>query len=457
MVIRAMAGGGSPDEWQNSVVTNLSLADDSHRDAADTISGGFLSMRRTNADYGQQRDSVYAKFSQKIKNTEELSTQLASRILAHKKAQEHSEWSLQKLQAAMQDLQVPMELVRSRLVLRQRRPKRELIYDAFQQSLLDEERMLQTAKSRFAEAVAETNKTMRDLRQQREELEADRQDKQHALHIDMRCVDKKAFPIHSKLDKVYARKGVDVRVLLPEILGDPDEGTMGRSQERQRQKDTLRNIEAGLRLEAAARDRFQQTNNLLEQTNKAVQAAHQRTQAEMGAKIEHTELLRQELVKQRKATEHKISELQKCLGLTTEKHAFLEKPMTANQGRSRIRSRRTPREACADEVSEALNSQHLALTARREELGSQMVSMKEALARLETAHRSLVEDIADKEKALSLDRSCAGAKNVAHSHHAFGFSRVGTGQRHFADTASSRLRQEEMYSTSADMSSPVWR
>eukprot|EP00443_Scrippsiella_acuminata_P016004 CAMPEP_0115232788 /NCGR_PEP_ID=MMETSP0270-20121206/33945_1 /TAXON_ID=71861 /ORGANISM="Scrippsiella trochoidea, Strain CCMP3099" /LENGTH=447 /DNA_ID=CAMNT_0002647489 /DNA_START=110 /DNA_END=1453 /DNA_ORIENTATION=- len=438
-----------PEEWQGSVVTNLSHADSSHRQAADNIFGGITTVRSTNAEHSRQRDSVHSHFAQKICNTQELAQQLSTRIHSVKKTTQHTEWSLSKLQAAMQALASPTEACKNRLHLRQKLPKRERVFDSFQEALLREERELQLAKQRYNVAIADTQRVLRELQTRQQELEHDLRDKRHALSLDHACIDKKTmetvFP--SQLDKCYSRKGgTPIKGVLPELatVGTPGETppeTDGREQERTRQKYSLRNIDQALGTEDAARARWAETSDLLAATQKALSAAHKATQSEMASKVEHTEVLRQELVKQSKATSQKISDMQKYMGLATDKLMAIEKPLSANAQRERIRSCRTPREAICDQVSEALHSQMHALQGKKLQLQSQASTMQDTLHELEHTNRMLIDDIADKEKALAIDRSCAGVKNAAHSSYSYGFAKVGQGQRQFADTASSMMRQ----------------
>lgn len=440
--------GALPDEWQASVVGNLAQADGNHRQAARDMLDGMSTIRSTNAEHGRQRDTVHSHFAQKIRNTEELAQQLATRIRCNKVSIEHSEWSLQKLKAALQALSAPIELCKSRIMMREKRPKRERIFDSFQEALLHEEKELQAAKQRILEAIADTQRHLKTLMQHREDLSADLNDKRHALSLDSMCVDKKAVDIlsPSKLDKCYNRRGTPVKMVLPEILGSPRETppgpeTDGRQQERQRQQATFKHLELAMRAEQAVKERWQQTSDLLDKCQAATAAAFKATQGEMGAKIEHTELLKQELLKQGKLTDQKIAETQKTLGHLSDKLNFIEKPMSANVQRSKIRGQRTPRESASDEVTEALHIQQHALQGKKLQLQTQAVALQAVLDELLKTHRTLQEDIDDKDRALNIDRSCAAAKNDAHSHLSFGFSKVGQGQRHFADTASSKMRQ----------------
>lgn len=442
---RGPRSGAAPEDWQTSVVDNLGQANDAHRQTVGTIADSVLSIRRTNAECNRQRDNVHGHLSQKIRNTEELRQQLSTRIRSIRQATEHSEWSLSKLQNAHQALASPLDTCRQRLHLRQKRPKREMVFDPFQESLLSEEKELQSARSRLSDAVSDTQKLIRELKQMNGELEADMQDKQHALQIDSLCAHKKAYD-YTKLDKIYSRKDTGLKPIFPEITATPRGGlgggeTEGRVQERARQVATLRTIESALRLEQAAKDRWQVSNETLDACARATNLAFKTTQADMGAKIEHTELLRQELVKQRKATEQKISDANRCLQMTMDKLAFLEKPMSANRERSKIRSQRTPREATSDEVSEALYAQQHALHGKKLQLQGQVNAIRQRIDELEQAHQVLIDDITDKERALDIDRQCASCKNTAHAHLSFGFAKVGQGQRQFSDTASSMLRQ----------------
>eukprot|EP00929_Paragymnodinium_shiwhaense_P107756 TRINITY_DN74118_c0_g1_i1.p1 TRINITY_DN74118_c0_g1~~TRINITY_DN74118_c0_g1_i1.p1 ORF type:complete len:449 (-),score=110.35 TRINITY_DN74118_c0_g1_i1:267-1613(-) len=444
---RAVRSGTSPDDWQGSVVSNLTQAGDAHRDASEKIASGITAIRRTNAEHSKQRDSVHGQFSQKIRNTEGLSQQLSSHIKMLRNTLEHTEWSLGKLKAATQELVKPMNLCKQRLALRQKRPKREMVYDPFQESLLAEEKELQVGRSKLSDAMQETQKLHTELVHLSALLEADLQDKQHSLDIDSVCVNNKGLDVRTKkLDKIYNRKDVGLRPVFPEIMAtprDPRAMTQGRHEERSRQLNTLRLVEAAVQLEQRAKERWQLSSEVMEWVSKQAQAVLKRTQFDMGAKIEHTELLRQELTKQRRVTEQTIQELQRCLGMATDKLNYLEKPMTANFQRTKIRSGRTAREATADEVSEALTEQRYALQGKKLSLQEQVMQMERTLEELQRAYVQIQEDIRDKEAALAIDRQCASCKNTADAHLSFGFARVGHGQRHFADTCSSKLRQVE--------------
>lgn len=438
-----------PDQWQSSTTDTLQTADSAHGQATDKMGTSMSTIRRTNAEHGGQRDTVHGQFLNKIRNTEDLVQNLSSRIHANKAALEHSDWSLHKLNTAIQSLAAPLELCKQRIAMRTRRPKRELVYDPFQEALLREEKDIRTTKHRLSEAANDTQKLIGELRQQKALLEADLRDKQHGLSIDKACSTKKgAENSLGKLDKSYSRKAAPLKAVLPEILGTPREtayydhtGTDGRGHERNRQKGTLRGVEAGMRMEQVAKDRWVNTGELLESCHRAVAAAHKSTQAEMGAKIEHTEVLKQELLKQAKATDKKIEDAQKVLGHTLDKLRYLDKPMEANSMRSTMRDARTVRENITDEVGESLHVQRTTLQGQQLQLQNRVAEIQDSIRQLQAARQGIMEDINDKDKALAIDRGCAAAKNVAHSHLSHGFSKVGQGQSHFADTASSKLRQ----------------
>lgn len=438
--------GANPEEWQGSVISNLSHADTTHHETKSQIAGSIEAIRRTNAEQAKMKDSVHGQFVQKIRNTEELRQQLATRIRSNKNTLEHTEWSLSKVKAASDALIGPLDLCRQRLALRQKRPKREIVFDAFQQSLLHEEKELQMAKARLADCAADMQALIVQERQLAVDLEADLRDKKHALNIDHRCVAKKLMDNDAKLDKSYHRKNQGQIAVFPEIMSTPRDGLgsvepEGRSSERQRQKLTLRTIEHSLRLEQSAKERWQATTDALEITRKSTEAAFRQTQADMGKKIEHTELLKQELLKQRNITGQHYVDLNKCLTVTMDKHYQLDKPMNASMQRTKIRGLRTPRESFTDQVSEALTTQQHTLEAKRIQLEDQIVRMRGVGEELQHTCGQLEEDIKDKEKALNIDRACASCKNTAHGCMSYGFSKVGQGQRHFSDTASSMLRQ----------------
>jgi hypothetical protein len=203
----------------------------------------------------------------------------------------------------------------------------------------------------------------------------------------------------------------------------------------------LKSIERALKLEERAKQRWQATSTVLEQYKLSTSNAAKKTQYEMGTKIADTEILRQELNKQRKLTEQKIAEATRVLRLTSDKLVYIEKPMSANFERTRIRGTRTPREATADEVSEALSNQFAGLEAQRLQLQRQSASVRNTLSDLETSRNQLNEDINDKDKALAIDRACAAARNTAHGAYSYGIAKVGEGQRIYSDTSSSIKRR----------------
>jgi len=455
----------SPNEWQNSVVSNLSHADGTHQRAVDTLTCNMDTMRRTNAEYNRVRDQTHDQFFQKIENTKELVQQLKTRILSVSKTIEHSDWSHSKLSTASTSLREPIELNRSRLVTREKRPKRELVNDSFQEALVNEHQELQTAKYSLNESILDTQRIISELKGVREDLLADCAHKEHSLELDRQCAErKKAYEVgHTKLDKAYNRHGVPLKAILPEILGHPGlftdgsstsrgeaivrGATEGRNQERMRQHSTLKLIETALRLEHAAKDRWSMTNQLLAKWRQAADFAHKNTQMEMGAKIERTELMRQELIKQRKTIEQKMDHGKKVMTALTEKINFIEQPITATLERGKIRNRRTEREHIPDEVSEALQDQMQSLQHRRAELKEQAASARRAIEELDRARKQLMEDIEDKDRSIGVDRSCAAMKNGAHSDYSYGFAKMGQGQTHMADTAASKKRQVTLSSS----------
>lgn len=433
-----------PEEWKAAVVTNLSTADSSHQKAVDNMQTGMLAVRATNAEQGKHRDHVHAHFTQKIANTKELVQQLSSRISSMQKTIQHTEWSLKRLEEAKQLLVSPLEVCRKRLELREKLPRRERVADPFQDALHQEEKEILAAKGRYMQAISDTQRNLRELKQKQQDLEVDLRDKKHAQHLDTMCVDKKARDVHfpTKLDKSYDRQGgVPVKQPLPELTGGREADTPGREQERYRQKSTLHSVEAALASESSARTRWADTSNLMDATSKIVKAAYNNSQAELAKKVEHTEVLTEELIKVSKCTSQKMAGLANSLNLAQEKIMGIDKPISANLHREQIRSRRAPREAHLDQVSEALHGQQQMLQSKKMSLQSQAGSMHAALNELGHTNKMLLDDIADKTRALEIERSCAAVRNNAHGGFAYGFSRVGTGQKHLADTATSKMRQ----------------
>mmetsp|Transcript_8812 Transcript_8812/g.16105 ORF Transcript_8812/g.16105 Transcript_8812/m.16105 type:complete len:453 (+) Transcript_8812:45-1403(+) len=437
--------GTSSHDWHSSVASNLTRADDAHRQATGSYATSIQGIQGSNTARNKKRDMLHDQFNQKIENTKELSQQLSTRIRSIKSTIDHSEWSLRKLTDAIQALIHPMELCKTRLGMRLKRPKREQVFDAFQQALLAEEQELQRTKTSLQNAAAETQKLIRDLRNDLASLEADLNDKQSSYHIDTLCTSrKKAVEANNaKLDKLYNRSGVPLSEVLPELF-QPSEAqeSGGRFQERSRQKGTLSIIERAMKLEEICKQRWQATNGLLAATHQSTYQALKRTQTEMGAKVADTEILRQELNKQRRTTDTKIAEMKKCLGLVVERLRGIEKPLAANAERSRYRATRVPREAGEDEVSEALFAQHLTLEEQKRSLQNHVNRTVASLDELENSRYQLMEDIADKEKALNIDRSCAAAKNTAHGQYSYGVAKVGEGQRIFSDTSSSNSKKK---------------
>jgi len=446
-----MPVGTLPEDWQGSVVENLSMADTSHKQARSNVNTGMLTVRSTTTEHTRQRDSLHSRFAQKIQNTKELAQQLSSRIHALHKATQHTEWSLEKLKASFEALKEPYERCKQRLQLRQKLPQREKVFDSFQEALLAEEKELQAARQNLAVAISETTRMLRELKGMTQELEFDLRDKKHAETLDTLCIDKKMrdLQIPANLDKCYSRSGgTPHKQALPELSVPPSTTwgapeTEGKDQERTRQKSTIQNLDQALRTEDFARQRWAESNELMEACQKTLKRAVQTTQAEMSAKVEHTEVLRQELLKQSKATTSKTKELEKYLGLTTDKLQSLEKPLTANAQRAQIRSCRTPREDISDQVTEALHDQMHSLKGKKLQLQAQTLAMQDTYRDLQMTQRSLCEDIADKNRAIAIERDCAGLKKDAHAAHSFGFAKVGRGQRHFSDTASSMLRSAD--------------
>jgi hypothetical protein len=423
----------------------MSTAGKAHSQANESLVSSMTAVRITNSECSKHRNDVHARLQQKVDNTKELCSLLASRIRSVKCTLDHSDWSLKKLYEAMAALQEPLEICRGRINLRQKRPNREQVYDPFQEALLKEDRELMNAKGKYSEAIAELQNIMKQLQDQLAELEADKQDKDHAMHIDSLCKDrKKAYEANNnvKLDKVFTGGAVALREVLPEILSSPrDCETAGRVQERQRQKGTMILMERGMKLEEQAKQKWQATTALMDQCKASTANAWKKTRLDMGAKIADTEHLRQELTKQCKVTEFKMAETKRMLGLTQQKIDLIGKPITANTERTRIRGTRTPREAMADEVSKALQLQQSGLETQKTILQRQVDGLHDTLQELESAREQLLKDVSDKEKALAIDRSCAAAKNAAHGNYSYGVAKVGDGQRIFADTSSSMKRR----------------
>jgi hypothetical protein len=406
-------------------------------------------IRKTNAEMAKNRDRVYEKFAHKIKHTEELHSLLHRRINIIQSCSEHSEWSIKNLRVCLDALTQPTETCKQRLALRQKRPKREFVLDPFQEALLAEQKELFNAKARLHDAIAHSVNIANSLKHMSDELEADSQDKAHALQVDNLCISKKfiaASASSSKLDKVYHRSPGPIHAEIATITrnGAPlaaSASSEGFEQEKNRQLATMQLIDDAVSLERQAKERWQASSDTMDLTSKATATAFRATQAAMGAKIEHTELLRQELTKQCTLVAKKIANMRKCLGLTCDKINLIEKPKNANCQRTKIRSGRVFREATFDEASEALGAQQSTLLSEQCDLKDKVGDMRVALKELEAAHAQLVSDIQAKDQALAIDRQCASCRKIADQNMSFGFAKIGQGQQHFSETASSMTRQ----------------
>lgn len=440
---RSLPVGTTPDEWQDGVVSMVSSVECTHRKAISRMAVGMLTVRSTNTEQGRLRDYLYEKFAQKIQNTKDLKQLLSARIHSLKKTTEHTEWSLEKLQEASEALKEPLATCRARLGMRQQLPRREKVYDGFQEALLAEGKQIEACRQQLGMAAADTKRILQELRSRRQDLEGDLRDKQHSQALDSMCVEKKHRHVQHRvpLDKCYSRGSDTPRQKpLPELSAGSVTGP-GTDEERSRQQRTVDALQQAAATEEVARERGAASSELLEASRKMVLQVRQTTQAEMAAKVERTEVLRLELLKQNKATENKMRDVEKYLGLTSEKLQALDRPLSANCQRERIRKCRTPREDVSDQVSEALYQQMNALKGKKLQLQTQTTAMHDALRDLASAQRSLLEDIVEKDQAISIERACAALKKDAHAVQSFGFSKVGQGQRHFADTASSLVRQ----------------
>lgn len=299
-------------------------------------------------------------------------------------------------------------------------------------------------KKKMSEAIADTQQQMENLLRARQTLTVDLQEKERSLGIDNMCVHKKARDLLTpRLDKSYSRQPVQPKVVLPEVSGTPRENaeTDGRRKERIRQQETLRDIEMAMQIEQAAKDQWQKTASLLHGAARGVVKSHKHTQTEMGVRIEHTELLKHELLKQSKNLDQKVADTHKKLKLVLERLQMLEKPIAANMQRTGHRGQKMHREAIADEVTEALHDQLNALHGKKMQLQSQAAALHASMDELNSHKQHLLDDIADKDQALAIDRSCASGKKEAHGLHSFGFAKVGQGQSQFSETASSWNRQ----------------
>jgi len=440
--------GIPPDDWHGSVIGNISKAGKVHCQADDSLSSSISAVRTTNNECAKHRDAVNGQLSQKVENTKELAALLATRIKVIRCTLDHSQWSLQKLQDATKALQEPTELCKGRKAMRTKRPKREQVFDPFQEALLNEEQQLQSAKEKCSDAMYDTQTLMQTLKGELAILEADFQDKKYLINIDSLCKDV-VKPVELS-HKTYTGGSVQLKEVLPDILSPPRSArgsVRGDHQQRQQQKGTVTSIERCLRLEDQAKKRWQASTMLIEHLKTGSNNALKKTQLEMGSKIADTEILRQELNKQRKVTEQKIAEMHRVHGLTTERLRELDNPMCGNSERRRIQGNVThlahsrARGEQQTKVHDALDFQHMGLQEQKIQLQRQITGVRSSIDELEVTRQQLNQDINDKDKALEIDRSCAAAKNAAHRAYSYGVAKVGDGQRIFSDTASSTTRR----------------
>lgn len=174
----------TPEQWEDYSNVNI-LKSEKHQNASATLRGVVTEiLDQANQDILLQRQTVDRAFEKRIKEVQEAYDSLTNHLEKVKQEISEMERNIESLRAAIEDKIGPMKLAQTRLQIRSRRPRQELVRDPVQYKLVGEVSQISDNVERMQALLAENEKSLKELLCNQLSLEEDISVKANSLTID---------------------------------------------------------------------------------------------------------------------------------------------------------------------------------------------------------------------------------------------------------------------------------
>ncbi|XP_033737318.1 tektin-2-like [Pecten maximus] len=385
--LRPIARHQVPDWFNNS--HTISTNAERQRDASHQV--------RQESRFLRNETDNQTKWDQQANNT-----RLADRIDDIRKWKEILEKTLAELDKEIADLSdakemtehaleaknLPSDVAIECLTLREGRQSIDVVQDEVENQLHKEVEVIDGIKKALQQKVNEGFEQLCLLQEARQQIQADLQDKNLALGIDVDQYNltDRSPNISFKPDSLRVPKGSTT----PQQWEDFSRYNKDRADAE---------MKASTRLREAIHHTLQQCDNDLEAQRIATEYAYRK-------RIHEFERAKDELEWQKKNTEEEIAELENDIRGIEEKIREKRNPMKLAQTRLENRTYRPNVELCRDAPQYGLTDEVKQLEATKRSLEEKLKQAKHALDGLENNLHRINDDLAQKINSLNLDNRC---------------------------------------------------
>jgi hypothetical protein len=345
-----------------------------------------------------QYHSLHQSFQRKAATSKNLCEVLQRRIKSVTISIDKNRHSLAALEQAHRAKDAPLQLCLWRIDHRGKRPQRENIRDPFEIALEEEHSALMNAQADLKVQMERTQKSIADLTDSQKELQHDYDVKSHALQIDEQCMRSTHKPWHKNT-------GVPRAGALPPTSSKAFIGNNFNNEDMRQSESMKRDDEAKMK-ESSAQVLRDDNSNVIEQCQQACDFARSKTEKFMQDRISENQAMRKRLEAEVKDTNTKIDKVKATMAETKSHIKSLIEPRQLNDTRDGWRKQRAYREQILDPVSTQMVEHKMHLIKTNDQLVDRRNQEKVILADLEKRKAQLLEDLADKTKALQIDLDC---------------------------------------------------
>ncbi|WIA30743.1 hypothetical protein OEZ86_000809 [Tetradesmus obliquus] len=350
---------------------------------------------------------VEAALRGKLAQTQALAQGLEAALAAVNSEMAGLSRAQQRLTTMKEHLQAKVSVNKSRQQVRSDRPQRELVCDEVNRSLARQETLLCGLLERLGRAVALVAADSGKLAGIKQLLSRDLKDKvdvvQSALKVDEAVLSVKP----GEASTAAAPTAVKVGTAMARAAAAGAARTAGSTYSHSWKQQTDMLLQEAQHTAADAARLRKAVKQLLQEAHAASQAAGQALNASLAAKLGSTKLLKDELAAQ-------LSNVQDERARATQQRDSLRSslqekqvPLQQLEARYALRAARPDGEAVEDEVQYALAAEAAQLAAVSAQLSQRVGAADTQISRLDELSAALLQNIADKEAALSLEEKVA--------------------------------------------------
>lgn len=173
-----------PLTWEELCKINVAKAEKENNSALNLRLLVDSILRQTASDMLNQSESVNTAFRQRIDETKDAKSKLEDHLSQAKARLSDIEFSIGKLEKAIEDKEGPLRLAETRSAKRTFRPNVELCHDLVEAKLIAEQKQLQLSMLALMEKREEALATQKKLQSTILNLERDIQVKANTIYID---------------------------------------------------------------------------------------------------------------------------------------------------------------------------------------------------------------------------------------------------------------------------------